>query len=138
MSDLNRLATINYNLLIYVRPAPQPTTSNFIVKPKVSSLYPASVHAWKISHLQFCTDTTRCGCICNTLHDEVQVRFYLGDSFVGTRRLCAQRGKTNQSNARPNTGMLTEPTLKPPGQQSTPPRLFALLAPKLWNKLPVT
>ena len=36
-----------------------------------------------------------------------------------------------------NTGMLTEPSLKTPGQKSTRPRQFALLAPKLWNKLPV-
>ena len=36
-----------------------------------------------------------------------------------------------------NTGMLTEPSLKTAGQRSTCPILFALLAPKLWNKLPV-
>ena len=36
-----------------------------------------------------------------------------------------------------NTGKLAEPPLKAPGQRSTRPRRFALLAPKLWNKLPV-
>ena len=35
-----------------------------------------------------------------------------------------------------NTGMLTELLLKATGQRSTRPTLFALLAPKLWNKLP--
>ena len=35
-------------------------------------------------------------------------------------------------------GMLATPTLKTPGQKSTRPRQFALLAPKLWNDLPVT
>ena len=32
-----------------------------------------------------------------------------------------------------NTGKLIEPSLKNPGR----PKLFALLAPKLWNKLPI-
>ena len=36
-----------------------------------------------------------------------------------------------------NTGLLKEPSLKTPGQKSTRPRQFALLAPKLWNELPV-
>ena len=37
-----------------------------------------------------------------------------------------------------NTGKLKEHTLKShPGQRSTRPRLFCLLAPKLWNALPV-
>ena len=36
-----------------------------------------------------------------------------------------------------NTGLLEEPSLKTPGQKSTRPKQFALLAPKLWNKLPV-
>ena len=31
----------------------------------------------------------------------------------------------------------TVPSLKTPGQRSTRPRQFVLLAPKLWNKLPV-
>ena len=36
-----------------------------------------------------------------------------------------------------NTGMLTVPSLKTLGQKSSRPRQFALLAPKLWNDLPV-
>ena len=36
-----------------------------------------------------------------------------------------------------NTGKLLEPSLKTPGQRSTRPRLFSLLAPKLWNMLPI-
>ena len=36
-----------------------------------------------------------------------------------------------------NTGKLVEPSLKTPGQRSTRPRLFSLLAPKLWNNLPI-
>ena len=36
-----------------------------------------------------------------------------------------------------NTGLLEEPSLKTAGQKSTRPRQFALLAPKMWNKLPV-
>ena len=36
-----------------------------------------------------------------------------------------------------NTGLLETPSLKTPGQKSTRPRQFALLAPKLWNDLPV-
>ena len=35
----------------------------------------------------------------------------------------------------PNTGLLTEPLLKTPGQQFTRPRLLSLLASKLWRKL---
>ena len=35
-----------------------------------------------------------------------------------------------------NTGLLEEPSLKTPGQKSTRPRQFALLAPQLWNRLP--
>ena len=34
-----------------------------------------------------------------------------------------------------NTGKLSEPSLKHPGQRSTRPRLFSLLAHKLWNQL---
>ena len=36
-----------------------------------------------------------------------------------------------------NTGLLDTPSLKTAGQKSTRPRKFALLAPKLWNDLPV-
>ena len=36
-----------------------------------------------------------------------------------------------------NTGMLTVPSLKTSGQKSNRSRQFALLAPKLWNDLPV-
>ena len=36
----------------------------------------------------------------------------------------------------PNTGILSEPLLKNTGQRSSRPSLFALLAPKLWKKLP--
>ena len=36
-----------------------------------------------------------------------------------------------------NTGLLEEKPLNTPGQKSTRPRQFALLAPKLWNKLPI-
>ena len=36
-----------------------------------------------------------------------------------------------------NKGLLDEPSLKTDGQRSTRPRRFALLAPHLWNSLPV-
>ena len=35
-------------------------------------------------------------------------------------------------------GKLVVPSLKTPGQRSTRPKLFSLLAPKLWNALPIT
>ena len=34
-------------------------------------------------------------------------------------------------------GKLAVPSLKTPGQRSTRPKLFSLLAPKLWNALPI-
>ena len=37
-----------------------------------------------------------------------------------------------------DTGKLKVPSLKTPGQRSTRPKLFSLLAPKLWNALPTT
>ena len=36
-----------------------------------------------------------------------------------------------------DTGKLEVPSLKTPGQRSTRPKLFSLLAPKLWNALPI-
>ena len=36
-----------------------------------------------------------------------------------------------------DTGLLETPSIRTPGQRSTRPRKFALLAPKLWNDLPV-
>ena len=37
-----------------------------------------------------------------------------------------------------DTGKLEVPSLKTPGQRSARPKLFSLLAPKLWNALPIT
>ena len=45
--------------------------------------------------------------------------------------------KPSRSLRSANTGKLAEPSLKHPGQRSTRPRLFSLLAPKLWNELPI-
>ena len=44
--------------------------------------------------------------------------------------------KPSRSLRSANTGKLSEPSLKHPGQRSKRPRLFSLLAPKLWNELP--